>query len=168
MPNQGPDLKNERREEEIHEVFDVTLFLKGIHAALETLGGILLYAVSGENIMRMIGFFVGSELQEDPHDFIANWLLRAAESFGGSAQSFAAFYLLFHGIINGAIVIALWKEKLWAYPASMAALAGFIAYQSYLFYFNHSVWYAIFTVLDVLIILLVWHEYGVLKKKKKN
>ena len=155
-----------RTEEEIHKVFDVTLFLKGIHASIETLGGILLYAVSAGSILRVVNFFVQDEVREDPHDVIANYLLHTAQAFGGNSQSFTALYLLTHGIINGLIVIALWKEKLWAYPVSFAALGAFVLYQLYLLTFGFSSWIAAITVLDIVIIFLVCHEYWVLKRRR--
>jgi uncharacterized membrane protein len=159
---------NQKTEEKIHQVFDVTLFLKGIHAAVEILGGVILYLVSAENILRIVNFFVQGEIKEDPHDVIANYLLHTAQTFGGSAQSFAAFYLLIHGLINAFIVISLWKEKLWAYPVSFVALGAFIIYQLYLLTFGYSLWLALFTLLDIVIIFLVWHEYGVLKRRQRK
>lgn len=153
-------------EVKIHKVFDVTLVLKGIHAAIETIGGVLLYTISAGSILRVVTFFVQDEIKEDPHDFIANYLLRAAQTFGGSSQSFAALYLLIHGVINALIVIALWKEKLWAYPVSFAALGAFAAYQLYLLTFGYSLWLVLFTILDIIIIFLIWHEYGVLRKRR--
>ncbi|HEY5220614.1 MAG TPA: DUF2127 domain-containing protein [Candidatus Paceibacterota bacterium] len=154
-----------KREEEIHEVFDITLVLKGAHALIETIGGLLLYAVSAASIIHVATFFVQGEIREDPHDIVANYFLHMAETLGGSSKSFAAIYLLGHGIINGAIVIALWKEKMWAYPVSLVVLGAFIAYQMYLLTLGFSLWLTAFTILDIVIVILVWHEYGVMKKK---
>ena len=124
-----------------------------------------MYAISGGSILRAVTFFVQGEIREDPHDFIANYILHTAQTFGGSSQSFAALYLLIHGVINALIVVALWREKLWAYPISFAALGAFIVYQLYLLTFGYSLWLIRFTILDIIIIFLVWHEYGVLKKR---
>jgi uncharacterized membrane protein len=154
-----------RTEAEIHQLFDVTLVLKGLHALIEMIGGILLYAVSAENIVRIVNFFVRDEIREDPHDFIANYLLHTAQNFGGSTQAFAALYLLLHGIINGSLVVALWKEKLWAYPVAFVVIGAFIVYQLYLFIFGFSWWLALLTALDIVVIFLVRHEYGVLKAR---
>ncbi len=162
------DIKFTRHQEsEIHTVFDVTLLLKGLHAAAELLGGLLLYAVGPGGVVRVARYFLGDELQEQPRDAVANYFLRLAESLGGTAHAFAVLYLLIHGVINMAIVIALWKEKLWAYPASLAALMAFVVYQCYLLSFGFSFWMFAFTVLDIAIVLLVWHEYGVLKRRRK-
>ena len=155
------------REEEIHQVFDVTLILKGIHAIIEVIGGILLYFVSSASIVGFVRFFVRGEINENSHNIVANYLLHLAQSFGGSAKTFAAFYLLGHGIINGIIVVALWKEKLWAYPLSFIVLGSFIIYQLYLLSFHYSPWLIAFTILDIIIVLLVWHEYGLVKQKNK-
>jgi uncharacterized membrane protein len=157
--------ENAQLEKEIHRAFDITLFLKGAHAAIEVIGGVLFYFVSAESIVRFVDFLARGELLEDPHDFIANYLLATAEHFGGSAQAFAAGYLLIHGIVNGAIVVGLWRQKVWTYPIAIAALVAFIAYQMYLLSFHYSFWLAAFTVVDVAVIFLVWHEYGVLKRK---
>jgi uncharacterized membrane protein len=154
-----------RTEAKIHKIFDFTLVLKGIHAFAEILGGILLHAASAENILRVVRFFVRGEIREDPHDFVATFLLHTAQSFGGSSQSFAALYLVTHGIINALVVVGLWREKLWAYPVSFVVLAAFIVYQLYLLAFAYSLWLTILTLLDIAIIFLVWHEYGVLKKR---
>ena len=157
----------DKTEKEIHQVFDLTLVLKGLHAAAEIIGGALLYIVSGESILGAVKFFVGDEIREDPHDVVSNYLLHLAQSFGGSSQSFAAFYLLIHGVINAFIVVELWREKLWAYPVALAVLGGFTAYQVYLFIFSSSLWLIFLTILDLIIIFLVWHEYGVLRKRRR-
>jgi uncharacterized membrane protein len=156
-----------KKEEEIHQIFDITLILKGIHAIIEIIGGLLVYAVSAESVTRLVRFFIQGEISEDPRDAVANYFLRLARDFGGSSKAFAAFYLISHGVINGLVVIGLWKEKIWAYPVSLFVIGGFIIYQIYLLIVvGYSIWLVLFTVLDVLILWLVWHEYNILKKKK--
>ena len=157
---------NSRTEQEIHKVFDVTLLLKGLHASLEVLGGIALYAVSAGGILNLANALFGGEIGEDPHDPVANYLLGLAQTFGANDRSFAAFYLLTHGVANGLIVIALWREEIWAYPISFAVLGSFIVYQLYLLTLGFSWWIVAITVLDAAIVALVWHEYGVLKTRR--
>jgi uncharacterized membrane protein len=158
--------KNSGTEKEIHEVFDITLLLKGLNALAELIGGFLLYVVSTENITRIVNFFIRGELIEDPHDIVANYLLNLALTFGGNSKAFAALYLASHGIVNGLVVLGLWKEKIWAYPISFAVIGAFIAYQVYLLTFGYSLWLVILTVLDIIVILLAWHEYRILKKRR--
>lgn len=157
--------KNNGIEKEIHEVFDITLLLKGITAFGELAGGLLLYSISTESITRITTFILKGELIEDPHDIIANYLMHIALTFGGSSKVFAALYLAGHGIVNGLVVLGLWKEKIWAYPISFAVIGALIAYQVYLLTFGYSLWLVILTALDLIILFLAWHEYRILKKK---
>ena len=157
-----------KTEKEIHWLFDLTLAIKGIHAFVELAGGIALYLISPDSITRAANFLFQSELGEDPGDVVANYLLAAAQNFGGSSKTFAALYLASHGVVNGLVVLGLWKEKTWAYPISFAVIGAFIAYQLYLLAFGYSLWLVILTILDVLVLLLAWHEYTVLKARRRG
>lgn len=143
---------NEAKEEkEIHRIFDLTLALKGVHALIEMAAGFLVAIMNPESVTRIVRF---------------PYFIHLAQGFGGSARSFVAFYLVSHGIINGLIVAGLWKEKIWAYPVSFAVLGMFTAYQIYLLTFGWSLWLFMLTILDIAVILLIRHEYGVLKARK--
>lgn len=52
--------------------------IKGIDGVAEVLGGVLLLLVSPESISRAVAALTQHELSEDPRDFIATDLLRAA------------------------------------------------------------------------------------------
>lgn len=73
------------------------------------------------------------ELVEDPHDFVASYLVDWAEHFSMGTKSFYAYYLLSHGAVKLLLVVGLMKEKSWAYPVSLAVMALFIIYQLYRF-----------------------------------
>jgi uncharacterized membrane protein len=165
MNNKKQIAHDERVEVKIHQVFDATLLMKGIHAAIEIAGGVALYFVSAATIVKATAFLLNGELTEDPHDAVASYFLHAAQNFGAGGQSFAALYLLSHGIINALVVVSLWREKLWAYPLSFAVTVGFMIYQIYLLTFGYSLWLVILTVFDIFMLYLIWHEYGVIKKK---
>ncbi|MGN6278983.1 MAG: hypothetical protein ACTHM8_09720 [Sphingomonas sp.] len=62
---------NERR---IHRLFQVSLILKGLHAAIECASGVLLYFISTTTISRWVGVLTQEELAEDPRDFVAQHL----------------------------------------------------------------------------------------------
>ena len=157
---------NAKTEKEIHQIFDVSLLLKGIHALIETIGGFVFLFITKATIVNFVNFFIQDEITEEPNNHILNYISQITQHFTGSSKSFAALYLISHGIINGFIVVALWKEKLWAYPVSFVVLGFFGVYQLYAYSFNHSLWLLGLTVLDAVVILLVWHEYGIIKKNK--
>ena len=56
----------------LDRTFEVGIALKGINAAFELIGGVLLFAIPPQHINRLVTALTQSELSEDPHDFIAS------------------------------------------------------------------------------------------------
>ena len=106
----------------LHAGFEIGILLKGLHAALEIVGGTLLWFVSPQSLGRIIKILTQNELAEDPHDFLANMMIRASERYSISTQHFGVFYLLSHGGIRLIPVSLLWRKKIWAYPLAVAVL----------------------------------------------
>jgi uncharacterized membrane protein len=148
-----------RNEARIRRLFHVSLLLKAAHSVLEIVGGILLVVVSREGILKIVNRLTQEELFEDPHDWIANYLVQGAQNLSAQSKSFAAFYLLSHGVIKLGLIVAILRNKLWAYPAFMIALVLLIAYQSYKLLHGLSIGLAALTVLDLIVLALTWHEY---------
>ena len=151
-------------EKYLHLAFEITVIAKGIFALLETIGGVVIFFVSKAYLTSTILSITKEELSEDPDDLIARYLIHAAQHLSIGSQRFAAFYLFSHGIIKVALVWGLLREKLWAYPASMVVFGLFIFYQLARFRETHSVELLLLTFLDIIIILLTWHEYKYIKK----
>jgi len=143
-----------------HAAFEVGIFLKGLNGAAEILGGVLLYLVPSSVITHALTRATQHELSEDPSDFIATHLLRLSKQFSASTQLFAAAYLLIHGFVKVALVWALYRRRLWAYPAAIAIFTAFGVYQMYRYFVSHSLAMIALTVLDAVIIALTWVEYG--------
>lgn len=140
------------------------MVLKGLHALIEIAGGLALYVVSAASIQHWVQALTQIELTEDPRDFIASHLMMAAQHLSVSSQNFYAFYLLAHGLIKIVLVAGLLREKLIAYPASLVALIAFILYQLYRYSYTHSFGLLVLTLFDLIVIVLVWHEWRVLKR----
>ncbi|TAL81363.1 MAG: DUF2127 domain-containing protein [Candidimonas sp.] len=151
---------NERR---IHQLFAASVLLKGAHALLECASGIALALINTAAIVTLAKTITQDELTEDPRDFIANHLLAFADTFSISSQHFYAFYLLSHGAVKVFLVIFLLKNKLWAYPVSLGVLGLFILYQVYRFSYTHSIALVVLTVFDLVVMVLIWHEYRLLR-----
>ncbi|MDR3559143.1 MAG: DUF2127 domain-containing protein, partial [Candidatus Pacebacteria bacterium] len=75
------------------------------------------------------------------------------------AQVFGVVYLLAHGIIKIFLVVNLWEKKLWAYVTAIIFFLIFIAYQTYEYFLNQSVFMLTLTILDIFVVLLTWVEY---------
>jgi uncharacterized membrane protein len=148
-----------------HAAFEIGIFLKGLNGAAEIVGGLLLYLVPSSAVTHALVKATQHELSEDPSDFIASHLLRLSGQFSASTQLFAAAYLLIHGVVKVALVWALYRRKLWAYPAAIAVFAAFGVYQMYRYFISPSFAMIALTVLDVIIIVLTWIEFGRLKRE---
>jgi uncharacterized membrane protein len=142
-------------EKRVHQLFLVSVTLKGLHALIEIVGGVALYFFRTETIVHWLYSESG-----DSNDLLA----RFARTFSGAEHSFYAFYLVSHGLVNLAIVAALLSRKLWAYPATFAVLTLFIVYQLYRYTFTHDIGLIAITVLDLIVMALAWNEYRMMKR----
>ncbi|MEO6607834.1 MAG: DUF2127 domain-containing protein [Aestuariivirga sp.] len=156
------------KESSIHEIFEISILLKGAHAMLECVSGILLVFISTSTIVSVVKTLTQEELIEDPHDLIATGLLNYAQHFSVSTAHFYAIYLLSHGIVKLLLVIGLLKDMLWAYPASLAALGLFILYQLYRYSYSHGIGLIVLTVFDLAVMILIWHEYRLVRRYSRK
>ena len=152
------------KEQRIHQIFELSVLLKGVDALIECISGVALALISTTTIATLANSLTQEELIEDPHDFVANHLLAWAHGFSVSTKTFYAFYLLSHGIVKLFLVVGLLRRKIWSYPASLIVLGLFIVYQLYRFSYTHGIGLLVLTVFDVVVMGLVWHEYKLMKR----
>jgi uncharacterized membrane protein len=152
------------QERRIHQIFAVSVSLKGLHALFEIVGGIALYLTSTETIVGSISRWSNREIALERHDWIASHLLRFAENFSVEKHHFYAFYLLSHGLVKIVLVYGLLREKLWAYPASFVVFGAFILYQLYRYSFTHDAALIVLSIFDLFVIALAVHEYRLLRR----
>lgn len=142
-----------RRAPTLTSAFGISLLLKGADAALEAIGGVLMLVASPDRVNRLVVALTQHELSEDPGDFFAVHLRQAASHFG-SSRSFAAVYLLSHGFGKLVLVAAIFRGRLWAYPAMIILLLLFIAYQLFRMSEAFTVGMLALTVFDAAIVWL--------------
>jgi uncharacterized membrane protein len=138
------------QQKRIHQIFQISVALKGLHGLVEIAGGLALALFSTDSILRLLYHF-------DSHDWVAR-------HFSTGEHDYYIFFFLSHGALNLAVAILLLLEKLWAYPAAIAVLALFIALQLLRFSHVHDPALILFSLLDVLVIILAVHEYRLLRK----
>ncbi|MEO7195989.1 MAG: DUF2127 domain-containing protein [Pseudonocardiaceae bacterium] len=148
-------------------LFRVAIALKGLDGGLQLLGGILLSFLPATAITRLIDTVVTRELAGDPTGTLAVHLHAVADHFAGGTRSFAIVYLLLHGIIKIALVVALWRKLLPAYPIAVVALGAFVVYELLRTVHTHSIALPIFAALDLVIIVLVIREYRQLRRERR-
>lgn len=157
----------QNRDRLLHWLFEASLAIKGLLCASETLAGLGLLLTPNLLIARFIFWVTHFEIAEDPTDTLANLTLRAVEYFPINTQHFYALYLLAHGGLKLTIVLLLWRRVLWAYPAGMAVLAGFVAFQVYEFLHAGSPFLLMLALFDCVMIVLVWLEWRALRGAKQ-
>lgn len=152
------------QERRIHQLFEFSVLLKGAHTAIECAGGIALAVTANAWIRRVVARATQNELLEDKQDFVANHLLHWAEGFSIHSQHFYAWYLLSHGAVKLGLVVGLLLRKLWAYPTAIVVLGLFIVYQLYRYSHTQGVGLLLLTALDMIVVALTWHEYGLMRR----
>ena len=138
------------QERRIHQLFQVTVALKGLHGLVEVVGGLALALFSTDSILRLLYRFHHHEL--------------ITRHFSNGEHHYYVFFFLSHGALNLAVAILLLLEKLWAYPAAIAVLVLFIALQLFRFAHVHDPGLILFSILAVIVITLAVHEYRLLRK----
>lgn len=140
-------------------VFEVGILLKGLDGLLEIVGGILLLFIKPELVNHLAATLTQHELAEDPRDFLATHILHSTQNLAAGSFTFAAIYLLSHGIVKVILVWEILHERLWAYACLIYLTIGFMIYQVYRFSYSHSIGLALLTVFDAVIVYLTVVEY---------
>jgi uncharacterized membrane protein len=152
----------------LHRVFTIGLIFKGIFALLEIFAGIAAYLVTQHFLINLVLTVFHEELEGDPHDFVANILIQAAQNFSVGTQLFVSLYLLANGLTKAILVTGLLREQLAYYPAAIIVFVLIVVYQIYRYSFTQSVWLLLITLLDIIVIWLTWLEYGYMREARAD
>ena len=152
-------------EKQIHLLFKMGVLIKGIDGALEAIAGFALLFTSPGSLRKAVDWLTQGELQEDPTDFIANHFVEFFHQLSLSTKHFASAYLLVYGITKMGLAIGLLRGKLWCYPIALAVLGTFLSYQMYRLSHNHSVGLGVLSIVDLIVIILIWRDYKYMKAK---
>jgi len=152
-------MTTERTERVFHDGFLVGIWFKAAVGALQTIAGIAVLAVNQQTLAAWVARWTTPELIEEPTSHIAAWANSGVADLGAGSRMFVTIYLISHGIIKLGLIWAMLRRKMWAYPLSMWVIGGFIAYQLYRFASTHSIALIVLSVLDAIVVYLIWHEY---------
>ncbi|NNC12636.1 DUF2127 domain-containing protein [Planctomonas sp. JC2975] len=139
--------------------FLIGVALKAVDGLFEVVFGILLLVLGPAQLMHLAQLLTAEELQEDPDDFVAHLLLRAASTLTPSGARIAAAYLLLHGVVKLVIVVAVIRGSAKVYPWVLVALGVFLVWQVAELVLHPTVGIVVLTVLDAAIIALTWREW---------
>ena len=133
-------------------------------SAVELVSGASLYALPTEDIVALTSAL--THHLENPQSIVAAFLMRSAQSLSMHQKAAAGFFLFSHGAIKLFLVIMVLRDRLWAYPVFIAALLLLIAYQTYEISLGFSAWLTLLTALDLVVLVLTWHEYRMMRGKR--
>jgi uncharacterized membrane protein len=150
----------------LHDLFEIGIILKGIDGTLELIGGAFLWLVSPGTLNAIVLSLFHSELTEDPKDWFVNLLLHTTQNLTAQFQNYAGILLIAHGAVKIFLIIGLLRGKLWAYPAAIIVFIIFIVSQLYQLSLAYSLLIWVITIVDVLVVLLIAHEYREVKRKR--
>lgn len=143
----------------VHYSFVTGILIKGFGALAEIVTGIALFFITPSKLLSFVVYITAGELNEDPTDRIAHFLLQTAQAFSVDARTFGIVYLLTQGLVKLIVVMALFREKLWAFPFGIFVSAASIAYLLYRFSYTHSPWLIALSLVDIIIIIFIILEY---------
>jgi len=143
----------------LDRLYRIGLWIKGIDGILEIVGGLVLLLVSQPKLGQLVTFLTQHELAEDPRDWIAGHLRDVVNQLSPNTKLFASMYLLTHGVTKLFLMVALLRGWPWSYRPAIAFLLAFIGYQAYQLTLHFSLALLLISVLDAVIVLLVWREY---------
>lgn len=147
----------------LHWIFEASLLFKGLLAFGETMGGLGLLLTPNLKILNFVSWLMRHQLTQTPSEDMAIWARHLAETFPIEVQHFYAVYMLFHGTLKFTMVLMLAWRIVWAYPLAMLVLASFVVYQTTEFWLHGGYALLLLSMLDSLMIYLVWREYNILK-----
>lgn len=149
-------------------LFRVGILLKGLDGAIEFVGGIALFILSPGRVVDLIHRITDHEISRNHNDFVIRHLSQLAAHVSLSGERFAAAYLFAHGVIKVIVVLALLRNKLWAYPLAIAVFGGFVIYELYRFTLTHSVGLIVLSAFDLAVTFLIWSEYRSVSAGRAN
>lgn len=148
-----------RRDAVADWLFLVGIVFKGLDGVVEVLVGVPLLLLTHVQIVQIVQAMTAGELAEDPHDFLANLILHESAKLGAGVTFVGGIYLLVHGAVKIAIVIALFRGSQRAYPWAVAALSALLVVQVVDLIARFSFGVLALSVLDAIIVALTIREW---------
>jgi uncharacterized membrane protein len=117
-------------------------------------------------VHQLVADVLARDLLGRPDGFLARHLVAGTAEFASGNRTFVVLYLGLHGVVKIALVVALLRHWLPAYPVAVAVLAAFVAYEIYRAVRTGSVLLPFLAALDVVVIVLIIREYRLLRRRR--
>lgn len=147
------------------QLFKAALLVKGADGAAELIGAVALLLVSGATVQRLAVDVLSRDLLGPPDGSLARHFIAGTAEFTSGNRTFAVVYLGLHGVVKLALVAALLRTWLPAYPIAVVVFGAFVVYEVYRATRTGSVLLPCLAVLDIAIIVVIVREYRLLRRE---
>lgn len=143
----------------IHSFFEITIVMKGFSGLFEIAIAAIFLFLKKQTIYHVVISLVHWFGVEEVSDLLGRYFLLHLGNFSLSTQYFIGVYFLFYGLVNLFLVVFLLKGKWWAYPVAITFFMLFIVYQAYRSFVHHSLPLMLFTIFDMVLVVVTWLDY---------
>ncbi|MGI5128637.1 DUF2127 domain-containing protein [Pseudonocardia sp. CA-107938] len=144
-------------------LFRLAVAIKGIDGFVELVAAIVLLAVPAAFVRELVDGVLARDLLGPPDGSLARHFVAGTAEFASGNRTFAVVYLGLHGVLKIAMVAALLRKWVRAYPVVIGVLVLFVAYELYRAFHTGSIVLPILAAIDLAIIVLVYREYRALR-----
>lgn len=148
----------------ITELFRLGMIWRIVYGAIRLVLGLILLKIVGSPISTLVQKIMSPEITEDPTDILYQVVNALMSHSAPQVTYFLAFYFIFWGFLDIFLSVYLLREKLWAFPVSLALIGTFVIYELIRFTHTHSLILLSVVFIDVLIMALILKEWRLIKK----
>lgn len=145
----------------VHLAYLGAIAIKGIDGLVEAIAGLTLTLVSSRQLYHFAVWATAPEIARHPDSHAVHAIRHNAYGLTHAHHRFAIVYLLAHGALKLALVINLFIEHMWIFPASAVVLLGFILFMGAKLMAHWSPWLFAFALFDAVTLALVLNEWRV-------
>ena len=101
-------------------LFRVAMLVKGIDGAAELIVAMVLLLVSTATVHQLVADVLARDLLGSADGRLARHVVTITDGFATGNRTFAVVYLALHGVVKLALVVALLRRWVPAYPVAIA------------------------------------------------
>jgi uncharacterized membrane protein len=157
-----------QQEATVYQLFRVSIILKGLISFAEIVAGSIIFFIPPAFITTFLFWIAHLLFGPTLNGALASRFVETALHYSTGTAAFVGLYLLSRGLIKFFLIIALLRNILWAYPASIVVLGLFILYQSYQILTIHSIVVGLITAFDLVVVYFIIREYQIVRRKRAD
>ncbi len=161
----GDEIQKMEHDDKVKLYFQIGVVAKGVVSFFEIVAGVVAFFIPVSAITDFVVYLAQGELVDDPNSFLATHLMSLAHQFYYTSSVFIGVYLISRGTVKLTLIIALLRDKLWAYPSALTVLGIFVTFQMYEIVKKGVFILALLTALDLIVMWFIYREYQIVRTR---